>query len=129
VQSVIRCYIAAWIMFILIIRVSRFVHQGAQKLSLPTLLSANSWRQTGRWETAGSEVIELYCNQVGGKGRNFFILALITIRQHKHVALPSQRSQAIRVLPCSNPRRRDHAFGSGRSIFLQTASPQAISDW
>ncbi|CAG8782846.1 20343_t:CDS:2, partial [Gigaspora rosea] len=29
---------------------------GAQKLSLPILLSANMWKRTGRWDTTGSEV-------------------------------------------------------------------------
>ncbi|CAG8435930.1 6897_t:CDS:2 [Diversispora eburnea] len=28
---------------------------GGQKLSLPILLSANTWKKTGRWETAGAE--------------------------------------------------------------------------
>ncbi|GBB94877.1 hypothetical protein RclHR1_02430018 [Rhizophagus clarus] len=32
---------------------------GAQKLSLPTLLSANAWKQTGRWKSAGSELFRL----------------------------------------------------------------------
>ncbi|CAG8545404.1 14893_t:CDS:2 [Funneliformis mosseae] len=32
---------------------------GAQKLSLPNLLSANAWKRTGRWESAGSELFRL----------------------------------------------------------------------
>ncbi|CAG8527983.1 14724_t:CDS:2 [Cetraspora pellucida] len=32
---------------------------GAQKLSLPVLLSANMWKKTGRWNTTGSELFKL----------------------------------------------------------------------
>ncbi|KAF0487328.1 putative proline--tRNA ligase, mitochondrial [Gigaspora margarita] len=32
---------------------------GAQKLSLPILLSANMWKRTGRWDTTGSELFKL----------------------------------------------------------------------
>ncbi|CAG8492234.1 116_t:CDS:2 [Ambispora leptoticha] len=35
------------------------VNIGAQKLSLPNLLSAEPWKQTGRWETAASELFRL----------------------------------------------------------------------
>ncbi|CAG8548583.1 5521_t:CDS:2 [Ambispora gerdemannii] len=35
------------------------VNIGAQKLSLPNLLSAELWKQTGRWETAASELFRL----------------------------------------------------------------------
>ncbi|CAG8559501.1 4482_t:CDS:10 [Paraglomus occultum] len=65
---------------------------GAQKLSLPTLLSANSWRQTGRWETAGSELFRL-------KDRKQSEFCLAPTHEEEITLLVAEEISSYRQLP------------------------------
>ncbi|RHZ59311.1 hypothetical protein Glove_364g53 [Diversispora epigaea] len=65
---------------------------GAQKLSLPILLSANTWKKTGRWETAGAELFRL-------KDRKDSEFCLAPTHEEEITQLISKEITSYRQLP------------------------------